>query len=116
MIMQTMFNAGLCMMVARWTAASQDVTQLIPFVMNTWRYFSGVFYSIDVFTADPPEWVRDVLYANPATVYIELVRDSLMTSHSAPGFLWRYAAAWGVGTLLVGFVVFYRAEESYARG
>ena len=26
------------------------------------------------------------------------------------------AAAWGVGTLLVGFVVFYRAEESYARG
>jgi hypothetical protein len=39
-----------------------------------------------------------------------------MTSHSAPGFLWWYAAAWGVGTLLVGFFVFYRAEESYARG
>lgn len=116
MLLQTMFNAGLCMMVARWTAASQDVTQLIPFVMTTWRYLSGVFYSIYVFTETAPSWVRDLLFANPATVYIELVRVSLMTSHSAPGFLWWYAAAWGFGTLLIGFFVFYRAEESYARG
>ena len=41
-LLQTMFNAGLCMMVARWTAASRDVTQLVPFVMQTWRYLSGV--------------------------------------------------------------------------
>ena len=54
MLLQTMFNAGLCMMVARWTAASQDVTQLIPFVMTTWRYLSGVFYSIYVFTETSP--------------------------------------------------------------
>ena len=54
MLLQTMFNAGLCMMVARWTAASQDVTQLIPFVMTTWRYLSGVFYSIYVFTESAP--------------------------------------------------------------
>ena len=74
MLLQTMFNAGLCMMVARWTAASQDVTQLIPFVMTTWRYLSGVFYSIYVFTETAPAWVRDLLFANPATVYIELVR------------------------------------------
>jgi len=84
--------------------------------MTTWRYLSGVFYSIYVFTESAPAWVRDLLFANPATVYIELVRVSLMTSHSAPGFLWWYAAAWGVGALLVGFFVFYRAEESYARG
>jgi teichoic acid transport system permease protein len=116
MALQTMFNAGLCMLVARWTAASQDVTQLIPFVMTSWRYVSGVFYSIYVFTESAPAWVRDLLFANPATVYIELVRVSLMTSHSAPASLWWYAAAWGIGTLVVGFVVFHRGEESYARG
>jgi len=115
-VLQTLFNTGLCMIVARLAAASQDVTQLIPFIMTTWRYFSGVFYSIYVFTESSPEWVRDLLFANPATVYIELVRVSLMASHSAPGFLWAYALAWALGMLLVGFVVFYRAEESYARG
>ncbi len=116
LFMQTLFNAGLCLMVARWTAASGDVTQLVPFVMQTWRYFSGVFYSIAVFTQGKPDWVREVMYANPATTYIELMRDAMMTSHSAPGVLWLYALAWGVGMLLVGFWVFYRAEESYARG
>jgi teichoic acid transport system permease protein len=116
MLMQSMFNAGLCLMVARWTAASADVTQLVPFVMHTWRYLSGVFYSIAVFTKGSPPWVRELMYANPATTYIELMRDVLMTSHLAPRILWAYALAWGVGVLLVGFFVFFRAEESYARG
>lgn len=116
MLLQTVFNAGLCMLVARWTAASQDVTQLIPFAMTTWRYLSGVFYSIYVFTEDLEPWVRAALFANPATVYIELVRICLMSSHTAPSYLWWYAAGWAVVSLVVGFVVFYRAEESYARG
>lgn len=116
MALQTVFNAGLAMMVARWTAASQDVTQLIPFAMTTWRYVSGVFYSIYVFTEDLDAWVRHALLANPATVYIELVRGSLMQSHPVPGYLWAYAVGWATLSLLLGFTIFYRAEESYARG
>ncbi|MGB8022223.1 MAG: ABC transporter permease [Candidatus Nanopelagicales bacterium] len=116
LLMQSMFNAGICLLVARWTAASGDVTQLVPFVMHTWRYFSGVFYSIEVFTEGHAEWVRTVMYANPATTYIELMRDCLMESHDAPGILWAYGLGWGVVMLVVGFFVFYRAEESYARG
>jgi teichoic acid transport system permease protein len=115
-ILQSGFCAGLCLMVARWTAASRDVSQLVPFVMQTWRYLSGVFYSIAVFTADLDQWVRLALYANPATVYIELVRDAVMTTHSAPLWLWWYAGFWGVATVIVGFFIFYRGEESYARG
>ena len=115
-LMQTVFNTGLCMLVARWTAASRDVTQLIPFVMQTWRYLSGVMFSIPVFTGDLNPWVQKLLYLNPLTSYIELMRDVLMTSYSAPGFLWWYAAGWAIVTLVVGFLVFYRAEASYSRG
>lgn len=115
-VFQSMFCAGLCFLFARWTAASRDVNQLVPFIMQTWRYLSGVFYSITVMTATLDPWVRTLLYANPATTYIELVRDALMTTHSAPIFLWWYAAGWGLFTLLIGFWVFYRGEESYARG
>jgi teichoic acid transport system permease protein len=115
-VLQAAFNTGLCMMLARWAAVSRDVTQLLPFLMTVWRYVSGVFYSILVFTEDLDSWVRTLLLANPATVYIELMRDSMMTSHPAPGFLWWYAAAWAVVSLVVGFVIFYRAEEAYGRG
>jgi len=114
--LQTIFNTGVCMLVARWTAASRDVAQLVPFVLQTWRYLSGVMFSIPVFTADLAPWVQKVLYLNPLTSCIELMRDALMTSYSAPGYLWWYAVGWAAVGLLVGFLVFYRAEEAYSRG
>lgn len=116
MALQTVFNTGLCMLVARWTAASRDVAQLVPFVLQTWRYLSGVMFSIPVFTADLDPWIQKALYLNPLTSYIELSRDALMTSYSAPGYLWWYALGWSVAMLVLGFAVFYRAEESYSRG
>ena len=114
--LQTLFNVGLCMMVARWTAASRDVAQLVPFLMHTWRYLSGVMFSIPVLTADLEPWVEKVLYLNPMTEYIQLMRGCLMTSQDTPGYLWGFAAMWAVVSLVLGFVVFYRAEESYSRG
>jgi teichoic acid transport system permease protein len=115
-LMQTVFNVGLCMLVARWTAASRDVAQLVPFVMQTWRYLSGVMFSIPVFTADLEPWVEKVLYLNPMTQYIELMRACLLQGYEIPGSLWAFAAGWALVTLVVGFVVFYRAEETYSRG
>ncbi|MGV1005256.1 MAG: ABC transporter permease [Candidatus Nanopelagicales bacterium] len=114
--LQTLFNAGLTLLVARWTAASADVTQLIPFLMRTWRYFSGMFYSIAVFTADSPHWVREAMYANPAAAFMELMRSALMTSFSAPPRLMTYATLWAVFMAVAGIWVFHRAEESYSRG
>jgi teichoic acid transport system permease protein len=115
-LLQTVFNVGLCMLVARWTAASRDVAQLVPFVMQTWRYLSGVMFSIPIFTADLAPWVEKVMYLNPMTEYIELMRGSLLSGYSTPQYLWAFAAGWALFTLVVGFVVFYRAEESYSRG
>ena len=115
-LMQTMFNVGLCMLVARWTAASRDVTQLVPFVMHTWRYLSGVMFSIPVYTAHLAPWVEKAFYLNPMTEYLELMRDCLLADYRAPAALWGFGLAWAVLSLVVGFVVFYRAEESYSRG
>ena len=116
LVMQTLFNAGLCHMVARWTAASRDVAQLVPFLMHTWRYLSGVMFSIPVFAGDLAPWVEKVLYLNPLTCYIELMRDALLTSYQSPLILWPIALVWAVVIAVVGFFVFYRAEESYSRG
>jgi teichoic acid transport system permease protein len=116
LVLQTLFNVGLCLMVARWTSASRDVSQLIPFLMQTWRYLSGVMYSIPVFTADLPPWVEKVMYLNPMTEFLSLMRSSLMVSYDAPAYLWAFAAGWSLLVLVAGFVIFQRAEESYSRG
>jgi teichoic acid transport system permease protein len=116
LLFQTMFNIGASLVVARVGAKYTDVAQLLPFVLRTWLYLSGVFYSIKKVTAGAPHFVRVLLEANPGAVYIDLVRDALLHDHVAGPHTWFYAVFWGVVALAVGFVYFWRAEETYGRG
>src|SRR5919205_1451739 len=49
--LQSVFNAGVSLVVARVVAQTPDINQVLPFVLRTWLYTSGVFYSIPVFAA-----------------------------------------------------------------
>ena len=114
--LQTVFNTGLALLFARWTSRIRDLEQFLPFALRTWQYASGVFFSISVVTADMPDAVRVLLQFNPAAVYIELVRDAVITSHQAYWFAWPLAVAWAIVAFLGGFWYFWRAEERYGRG
>jgi len=118
LFLQTMFNAGLGFIIARIGAAVTDIQQLLPFVLRTWLYASGVIFPIEfrLKEANVPQWVIDLLMANPAAVYIEIIRDALMESHTAPSFAWPLAVAWAVVMFVVGFTFFWAAEEKYGRG
>lgn len=116
LLLQTMFNLGASFFMARIGARVADVSQLLPFLMRTWLYVSGVFYSIQKFAGNAPDWVRAALDANPVGVYIELVRDALLDSHQAASTAWPYAIGWAVVSMLGGFFYFYRGEVTYGRG
>jgi teichoic acid transport system permease protein len=154
LLVQTLFNVGAGLIIARIGAGVTDLSQLLPFVLRTWLYVSGVLYSIRTLSIHS-YWVKWVLSVNPAAVYIQLVRDAILTSQrlSAPGampynahlcalftehassksspynydsaycapiihstHLWFYGIAWAVVAVVVGFWVFWRAEERYGRG
>lgn len=116
LLLQSMFNVGASLFVARIGARVTDVTQLLPFVLRTWLYVSGVFYSIAHFTKHAPHVIKVMLDANPGAVYLELVRDALLQEHVAVTFAWPYAVMWAVFGLGAGFLYFYLAEETYGRG
>lgn len=118
LFLQTMFNAGLGFIIARIGAAVTDIQQLLPFILRTWLYASGVIFPIEyrLSEANVPGWVIDLLMANPAAVYIEIIRDALMESHTAPAFAWPLAVAWAVVIFIAGFAYFWAAEEKYGRG
>jgi teichoic acid transport system permease protein len=118
-LLQTIFNAGLVMIVARLAAKTTDLAQLVPFVMRVWMYLSGVFYNTSVVAAHAPHVVVTALNWNPTYVFISLMRHSLMSSVPAvdlPGHLWVKAAAWALVVGVGGFVFFWQAEEEYGRG
>ncbi|MEU9589418.1 ABC transporter permease [Streptomyces sp. NPDC048219] len=117
--LQFLFNAGLALIVARMGAKTPDLAQLMPFIMRTWMYASGVMFSIPVMLKDKPSWIADVLQWNPAAVYMDLMRFALIDGYGSdnlPPHVWAVAAGWAVLAVAGGFVYFWKAEERYGRG
>jgi teichoic acid transport system permease protein len=87
LLLQTLFNIGACLFIARIGAQLTDVSQLVPFLNRVWRYFCGVMYSIATLPTMLPFWSKAVLQFNPAAVYISLMRFALMQTQRtyAPG-------------------------------
>src|SRR5262245_38692525 len=85
----TVFNAGIGMFAARTGARVNDFAQLLPFLMRTWLYVSGVIYSIQQFVILHTRnygWATTLLQVNPAAIYITLVRKALLSKQRAAAF------------------------------
>ncbi|MFI5868120.1 ABC transporter permease [Streptomyces sp. NPDC051546] len=121
LLLMASFCAGCAMIMARIGAKSPDVSQLMPFVLRTWMYASGVMWSIDQMlrTDHLPDWVSTALKLNPAAVFIDLMRFALIDSYKAsqlPHHVWLIALGWALVVGVGGFVFFWKAEEEYGRG
>ncbi|GGN52940.1 transport permease protein [Streptomyces albiflavescens] len=119
--LQFIFNAGVAMVMARMGAKTPDIAQLMPFLLRTWMYVSGVMWSIDKMLkhSSVPHWVEIALASNPAAVYIDLMRFALIDSfhaHQLPHHVWALAIGWALVAGVGGFIYFWKAEETYGRG
>jgi len=88
LVMQTLFNVGSGLILARLGAGLDDVSQLLPFIVRTWMYASGVMFSIQTLkTLVHHHTLSLLLQLNPAAIYITLTRNALLQSQrlSSPG-------------------------------
>ncbi|QEV18378.1 ABC transporter permease [Streptomyces alboniger] len=119
--LQFTFNTGLALVMARLGSKTPDIAQLMPFVLRTWMYGSGVMWSIDAVLKDRhlPHAVQVLLECNPAAVYIDLMRFALIDTFHAdqlPHHVWAWALGWALLAGIGGFIYFWKAEETYGRG
>lgn len=113
--LQAMFCLGLAFFVARIGASIPDTTQVLPFLLRTWLYVSGIFYSITTFTKGHGHWVTVILQVNPGALYVELARNAVLSQSTTSPYAWPLAVAWAVVVLSTGYVFFWQAEEQYGR-
>lgn len=119
LLLQFLFNTGLALIVARMGAKTPDLAQLMPFVLRTWMYTSGVMFSINKMMEGRSELAVRLLQVNPAAVYMDLMRYALIDGYGAsnlPPHVWAIALFWAVVVFAGGFVYFWKAEERYGRG
>ena len=112
--LQVMFTTGVALLVARWAAALPDLANLIRMSMRIWLYASAVFFSFDTLLEDRPD-IQLVLEANPMFIVLDIVRDCVLYATTPDPMRWVWLGGWAVGMLVIGFITFWQAEESYGR-
>ncbi|SMX81657.1 teichoic acid transport system permease protein [Brevibacterium aurantiacum] len=113
-ILQTIFNVGLACFLARIGHKIPDLVNLMSILSRFWLYGSGVFFSIEDRLAAHPTLLA-VMQFNPIHSYLTLVRNSLLYGVDSPLWMWIMGTVWAFGMLIVGFLFFWRGEESYGR-
>jgi teichoic acid transport system permease protein len=115
-VLLTMFSAGIAMIGARITTRFNDFTSLLPFMLRTWLYLSGVFFSIQNFSDRLSPALSALLTYQPGAVYLECARYSLIEDQPISQWIFVAAVAWAVLALVGGFLYFWRGEGRYGRG
>lgn len=111
--LNALFLTGLALVIARYAYVVPDIQQLLSFVTRVLLYASGVIFPIERFVEHP--LVTQIIQANPFYIFIDLYREVLMRGSFGSLETWLTAAAWAVGAAVVGFFIFWRAEEVFGR-
>ncbi|MDO5634350.1 MAG: ABC transporter permease [Micrococcus sp.] len=109
--LQTLFNTGASLILARYVAHWADLGNLIAFGTRIWLYLSAVFFSIDRFEHVPA--LVTAMHLNPMYCVLDIARQSLLYANDADPLRWIVLGAWTLVLLVVGIIVFWKAEETY---
>lgn len=112
--LQTIFNVGLACFLARIGHKIPDLSNFMSIISRFWLYGSGVFFSIEDRLDNHPA-ILAAMQFNPMHSYLTLARNSLLYGVDSPAWMWAMGIVWAFGLLIVGFVFFWRGEESYGR-
>lgn len=112
-LVHLVLNLGLAFFVARITFHFRDFEKLLPYLLRLGLYASGVLIPINA-ELIPQTALRTVLELNPVYLVIEITRQALLTTplEARP---WGLAVAWAGALVVLGFLYFRRAENSYGR-
>ena len=113
MALMSLFAAGSAMIAGRLATHFADTQQLLPFAFRLLLYVSGVIFSVDAYVDGNP--LANTLFTlNPYYCFITLARWCILAGNLQTDLLVS-AFVWSIAILVVGFMWFRAAEETYAR-
>ena len=124
LVLVAAFTAGVSMVFAAANVRFRDLQELVQVIFLAWFYATPVIYPRLFVEQNAPQWLP-VIDANPMTHFVRLFQQALYGVPQAAGpnpppqwpdaRTWALCAAWGLGTLAVGTVLFRRLAVSFAK-
>ena len=106
---------GIACLLATANVFFRDVSHLVNVILLPLFFMTPVFYSLDNFPRQPPEWVITLLrYGNPVTPYIEAIRATAIEGTVPGASLLLYCAVVGPAVALIGVWVLRRQDDKFA--
>lgn len=113
-VFHTMFNLGLSLLVACLVIPFRDIGNVVGHIARIWMYLSPVIWPLDERLANAPQTLARMLEYNPMAGILGLYRTALLDRTSLP-YHWWGSAAWALGLLVLGVIVFRRMEHKLPR-
>lgn len=106
------FSTGLMLITARLTTFVPDTKSLVSLLNRGLFFISGIFFSLDRFNGH--DTLKDIMMANPIYQYLTAMRAVVLDAPLPSTKEWILMTAWALGTLVFGFLYFWRGEGRYA--
>ncbi len=114
-VLLMMLCFGIACLLATANVFFRDVSHLVSVILLPLFFMTPVFYSLDNFPRQPPEWVIMLLrYGNPLTPYVESIRAVALEGAIPGAPLLLYCAIVGPTMALIGVWVLRRRDDSLA--
>ena len=97
----------LAHVLAIFTAAVRDTTQVLSFVLSVGIYLSPILFPLSLF---PAAW-RWVLFANPMTALVQSYQSVLLTGQWPALELWLVTFAWLLALSLLLDILIRRSRD-----
>lgn len=105
-----LFVMGLSWALASLGVYLRDVGQLIGIVVNTLMFLTPIFYPASAL----PERFQTVMFLNPMTPPIEMMRDVMYWGKLPSLQLWLLGSAVSVAVAVLGFAWFQKTRKGFA--
>jgi len=111
------FCAGVTCIFARIGARRPDLAGVLQLPLNVIQFASGAMFALSIWQPLLGERGVGLLKYFPTTVYVYLMRSVALSEPDFPpsALMWILGIAYALITFVLGFLFFWRAEETYGR-
>lgn len=107
-----LFSVGVSLFLSAAAVSFRDLLHLYGVMTTAWMYLTPVIYPMEILES-APRWVVFIVNLNPLTAFIKIFRCVVLEGVTAPAVLHIQSLAWCAVALVLGALVFRKAQDKF---